>query len=151
MRNMILDETIFPDVIKKLNNGYNVIIDVTDDSMFPFIIGGNDRVMISPLSKSEIPLGAIILAQTVNGTYVLNRKVKNADENGYITLISDGGINDINQCHEKNIIGIARKIIRPNATWIELDKLSERRKGIIWYNLLPIRRYLINILRKFYI
>lgn len=76
MANKIIidNNTFFSHVESTIQKGENIEIAVKGKSMLPTLQEGKDKVVLSPLSKHELYIGAIVLFQ-VNSKHILHRLV----------------------------------------------------------------------------
>ena len=74
------------DVEKLLREKHTVSLPLTGLSMYPFLIGGRDRAIVSPLKESETPKkGEVYLYRRKQGILVLHRLVKVRDSGLFFT------------------------------------------------------------------
>lgn len=131
------DEVILSEVARQLNEGHDVIMTPRGVSMLPFIRGEKDSVLLRKISPIQV--GDIVLVN-FNGTYLMHRIM--AINGTRITLMGDGHLQGTETGNISDVIGTVIEIIRPNGRHIKPTK------GRIWVRLLPIRKYLLKIYRK---
>lgn len=134
---------LIPAIGKLIEEGQDVIFKPKGSSMLPFIRGGRDSVL---LRKAEnLKAGDIVLAEISKERYVLHRIEK--IENETIILMGDGNIVGRERCGREDVLAIAVKIIKDKR---EIDCQSQRhlRNAEIWRKLLPVRRYLLAIIKR---
>lgn len=138
---IVPNEEILPQVARMLADGINVVLPVAGNSMLPFIVGGQDSVL---LQKTSTPLhkGEIVLAQTVKGEYVVHRII--ACNKEQIILMGDGNLRGTEICQADKVLGVVIKIIKGKQN-IDCRSLAQRIKAELWYILLPFRRYLLAV------
>jgi len=74
------------DVEKLLLEGKTVMIPLNGLSMYPFLIGGRDRVILSPLKEGEkLRRGDVLLYRRKGSILILHRLVKLKDGGLYFT------------------------------------------------------------------
>lgn len=144
MRNVTLpNEELLPEVVKMLSEGNRVTIKAKGNSMLPFIVGGQDNVVLE--KKESYAVGDIVMAGFTPKLFVLHRILKIDGDN--IILMGDGNLSGVEQCRKENIFGHAISIIHKGKP-IDCNSKKERRKARIWRDLLPVRRYLLAIYRR---
>ena len=142
-RVVLANDVLLPEVVRLLDEGERVKLRVKGDSMLPFIVGGRDSVV---LGKTELlHKGDIALAHLADGRYVLHRILAIADER--VTLMGDGNLYGTEECHRRDIAGVAVKILR-NGKYIDCTSPDECSKATLWRVLKPFRRYLLGIYRQ---
>jgi hypothetical protein len=143
----IANDILIPELARLLDEEKEVRFTPSGVSMRPFIEGGADSVVLSPLHRDPRK-GDIILARVIapngNKLYVLHRLVRiEKDENGepaYI-LMGDGNLMGEEVCSRGDIIGRVAAIERPNG------KRKPLTRGRLWYALRPLRKYLLKLYR----
>lgn len=126
-----------------LSQGHCVTIRAKGNSMFPFITGDRDTVMLR--KAEDVAVGDIVLARLSTG-YVLHRVYSVQGE--WITLMGDGNLQATERCRRKDVLGRAVRIIRGDRP-VDCTSKAALRKAAVWRCLLPVRRYLLYALRKF--
>lgn len=130
--NVMLDE-----VSRLLQEGREVVIMPKGNSMRPFIRGEVDSVRLQ--HTKELRVGDIVLAR-YKGHYVLHRII--TIDGDKVTLMGDGNLQGVEEVQKSDVTGVVVEIIAPD---------GERRKpsnGYVWRNLLPVRKYLLKVYRK---
>ena len=137
---------VFREVEAWLADNHPVTLKAVGNSMWPFITGGRDEVVIQPYSaKQSLECGQIVLARLSEGCYVLHRILR--IDSDQITLLGDGHWRQREYCSSASIIGRV-SIIRRNGHSINCFHPAERFRTRLWMNLLPIRRYLLFLGRR---
>ena len=140
---LLLDnEPFFAEVVRLLSQGHRVTIRAQGNSMFPFIVGGRDSVVLC--RSKDIGVGDIVLARLPDGRYVLHR-VYRVEGDGFV-LMGDGNLQVTERCGKDRVLGKAVRILRGNRT-VDCTSRSAHRKAALWRQLLPVRRYLLYALR----
>lgn len=134
------NEILLSKVTQLLSEGHTVTIQAKGRSMFPFITGGRDSVVLQ--KAASIQTGDIVLANLADRGYILHR-IFDMTEKG-ITLMGDGNAYQKEECKQEDIAGKVVKIIR-NARYVDCSSSSELYKVRIWRMLLPIRKYILGI------
>ena len=142
------DKTIFPndrlfaEVTAMLTDGQTVTLWAKGNSMFPFITGGRDCVVLQ--QKRDLHIGDIALARLKNGRYVLHRIY--CLQGGTVILMGDGNLSTTETCRREDISGVAVKILRDGRA-IDCSSETKQFKTRLWRRLRPFRRYLLFICR----
>lgn len=137
-RRIIANSIIFSDVARLIAEGRSVRIAVKGNSMRPFIFHG-ESVELHPFTVVEV--GDIVVAQNTPDHYVLHRII--AIEGEFVTLQGDGNLEITEECLAKNIIAKVHSVERRSGRVVDLRTPSQRRWGVIWRWLHPVRRYLL--------
>lgn len=141
---IMANEALLPEVAKMLAKGLMVTLPVKGNSMLPFIIGGQDSVMLrkpaGTLQKWEI-----VFARTDNGAYVLHRII--AFDGSQVILMGDGNVHGVETCSRENVFGVVKNIIK-GKRYIDCELPTQRKKAKLWYRMLPLRRYLLTVYRR---
>lgn len=142
-RKVLLSNSIFfREVTEMLDSGMSVTIPVKGNSMFPFITGGRDRVVLK--RKDVLKAGDIVLALIDGRHYVLHRIY---DINGNnIRLMGDGNIDVFEKCKSENVCGTV-VLIERNGRKVRVSSFYESIKVHTWKILLPLRKYLLAVFR----
>lgn len=142
---LLLDnEPFFAEVARLLSQGHRVTLRAWGDSMFPFIAGGKDSVVLS--KSKDIGVGDIVLAALPDNRYVLHR-VYRMQGDGFV-LMGDGNLQATERCGKKHVQGKVVRILRGGRP-VDCTSKAAHRKAAVWRWLLPVRRYLLFALRKF--
>ncbi len=133
-----------PEIIKLLNEGHTVTLTLRGYSMRPFLEDRRDKGL---LVKAQNPaVGMPVLAEIEDKKYVLHRIVKIQGDN--VTLRGDGNLNT-EHCKLTDIKGEAIGFYRKGRTKIDSTKgMKWTVYSVLWTALLPVRRYLLAILRR---
>lgn len=137
------NEIFFAEVLDLVRQGRAVTISAKGASMYPFIRPSRDRVVLS--APDRVVVGDIVLALLDSGHYVLHRVLSIDGET--LRLMGDGNICSGEQCEMKDILAKATHIVRGGK---QMGTASSRERAIahLWRMLLPVRRYLLFILRR---
>lgn len=114
--------------------------------MFPFIRDERDSVVLQ--RSKNIAVGSIILARLQNGSYVLHRIYRLEKEE--IVLMGDGNLYATERCRRNEVVAVAVKIIR-DGRQVDCTSRKEFFKAWVWRKLLPVRRVLLFIGRRWWI
>lgn len=133
-KDVLLDE-----VAHLLSEGRDVTMVPKGVSMLPFIRGDKDSVVLR--KKNVVRVGDIVLAR-FGGKYVMHRVV--AVEGNSVTLMGDGNLQGVEQGDMSEVCGTVVEIVSPKGCH------RKPSKGKLWRRLLPVRRYLLKIDRKWH-
>lgn len=148
MKKLVLpNEILMGEVERLLSQGTAVTILTKGSSMLPFIVGERDSVELKPYGKPQV--GDIALAHLDNGAYVLHRIIAISDT-GVVTLMGDGNIRGTEHCYTGRLCGKAVTVIRRGRR-CNPDSSLWMFVWHIWRRLLPVRRYILAIYRRFLI
>jgi len=133
------DEQNLAQVPRLLDEGKAVVLkQIYGNSMLPFIRGGVDSVR---LRKPEgVKVGDIVLA-VFGGRPIVHRVI--AIDGTKVTLMGDGNPKGMTERGDlSNVLGIVDQIISPSG------RSRKPSNGKVWRRLLPVRKYLLRIYRK---
>jgi hypothetical protein len=125
------------EVSQLLHEGREVVMTPKGNSMRPFIRGQVDSVRLQ--RPEELKVGDIALARH-DGRYVLHRIIK--IDGDQVTMMGDGNLQGIEQIQKSDVTGVVVEIITPEG------KRHKPSSGWVWRKLLPFRKYLLKIYRK---
>lgn len=143
---IIPNDVLLGEVVRLVSEGEKVTIMTKGFSMLPFIIGGEDSVLLE--APKEIFPGIIALAQIRDGYYVLHRII--SVEGEMVTLMGDGNLRGCEVCRMNDIVAVATMIKKKDR---QIDCLSRQHllKARIWKALLPARRWILAVYRRIFI
>lgn len=140
----ISNAELFPHLIALMEEGHTVTLGLRGFSMRPFLEDQRDTAMMKKAERCVV--GEPVLAEITPGKYVLHRLVAIDGDN--VTLLGDGNLTP-EHCKVSDIkaqvIGFYRKGRR------KMDLVDGRKWRLysrVWMALLPIRRYLLAIYRR---
>lgn len=134
----------FEDVTRLLVSGEKVTIPVKGNSMEPFLVGGRDQVVLQ--KSSLLKVGDIVLVCLPEKGYVLHRIYRLSA--GMVILMGDGNLCATECCRPKDIQGKVIQIIR-NGRVVDCQTVSERWRVRLWQWLLPWRRIILGIYKRY--
>ncbi len=135
------DNKIIQEAVKLVEEGICVTLPVDGRSMLPFIIGGEDSVLLEKPQKSEI--GDVVLAWVEQCRFVVHRIIAiNGDE---VTLMGDGNIRGVEQCRLNDIKASVTYVVDKKGKRRNIKDRKHRCGSYIWRKLRPMRRYLLAI------
>ena len=121
-----------------LDEGKVVVLkQIYGNSMLPFIRGGVDSVR---LRKPEgVKVGDIVLA-VFGGRPIVHRVI--AINGTKVTLMGDGNLKGTEKGNLSEVLGVVDQIISPSGS------CRKPGNGRLWRRLLPVRKYLLKVYRK---
>ena len=126
----------YPLIQETLDQGGTFSLTITGTSMFPFIVGGRDKVTLSPLpeklKKNDLPL-----YRRANGAFVLHRIVKVCKDGTY-TCCGDHQWWLEKGLRREQMIGLATEYVRKGRTLTNRN-LNYRIYRTFWTWTLPLR------------
>ena len=131
------NEVLLEEVDRLLSEGRDVVLSPKGKSMLPFIREGKDVVMLRKMA--QVVQGDIVLAR-YREDYVMHRVI--AVEGNAVTLMGDGNLTGTEQVDISDVCGTVMVIIGPDG------RSHKPSKGGLWRRLLPLRKYLLKIYRK---
>lgn len=136
------NEILLGAVVEFINNGSDVKINISGNSMKPFLSDG-DVVLLRNTSLEDTKLGDIVLGK-YNGAYVLHRVIgKNRTS---VFLAGDNNFNQIEVIEADNILAKAIFLVK-DVGYVDLISGCARVKGLIWYYLRPFRKVYFKLFR----
>ena len=128
-----------------VNEGKEVVLNITGSSMSPLLIHQRDAVM---LSKIQTPpkRGDIVLFQREDGSYVVHRVRKVSDEGYY--MIGDGQTVTEGPVPNERLRAIVTKV-RRKGQWIERNDLKWWLFASFWLWIVPLRPFMVRLIRLF--
>ncbi|MDO5490458.1 MAG: S24/S26 family peptidase [Bacteroidaceae bacterium] len=145
MRKLVVPNSFFADAAEALKNGQSVRLHVDGQSMYPFIHGGKDEILVAPYDgKSPLEPWCCPFYQW-GGNYMIHRLI--GSDGDICRMLGDGNLYRIEEVPRHEIIGILRIIYHPDGS--EQDCMDSRwlKKAQWWYRLRKVRRFLIPLFR----
>lgn len=140
---------LLPEIIKFLEEGHSVTLQLRGFSMRPFLEDKRDKALLVKPDLNNIKVGDAVLAEIAPKHYVLHRIIRIFNDD--VTLRGDGNLatescklSDI----KATVVGFYRKGRK------QMDRTDGKKWRIystIWTYLFPIRRYLLAAYRRIYI
>ena len=140
------DENIIKEAAKLVEDGVSVTFPVKGRSMLPFIIGGKESVILQ--KAGTLQTGDVVLAEVGNGRHVLHRIVKLEPDIDRVTLMGDGNIRGTESCSYGKVLARATYVVDEKGRKRPLESGQARFKARLWKMLLPLRRWILAILRR---
>ncbi len=141
-----------------LEQGQEVILTVTGDSMSPFLRDKRDQVVLTAADPTALTVGDVPLYRRRNGQYVLHRIVERDDgvtctrygehsrpsEGGSLryTLLGDAQWQKEEGITPDQIVACATAFIRKGRRW-DCDSAAYQKNRLRWHRLLPWRRTML--------
>ena len=126
-------------LLERLREGKTIAVPTIGQSMFPFILGGRDKVLVHKLDRVNI--GDIVMA-SYRGTMILHRVY--AIEGSRLILMGDGNLQGTEVVDKSEVYGTAIEIIKSNG------RFRKPHKAWLWRHSLPFRGVMLKICRKWY-
>ena len=137
------NDMLLADVVSLLSSGHTVTLRAKGDSMFPFIVGGRDCVVLQ--RSRSVRVDDIVLARLPGRRYVLHRVYGTAGDT--FVLMGDGNVCGTELCRAEDVCGTVLKIIR-DGRYVVCRSPQEMRRVRLWKGLLPVRRYILALCRR---
>ncbi len=143
---VVSNNLLFEEVAAHIQEGRVVEIPTKGRSMFPFIIGGEDSLRLSPIT-TPIEVGEILLAHIPARGYVVHRVIWREANGDGLTLMGDGNIAGREQCKTHDVVARVVAIIH-NGMAVDCNSPAQRRRATLWRMLLPLRRLILAVWRR---
>ena len=140
------NELLIPEVGRLIEEGHTVRMTVRGRSMRPFIEDGRDKVILA--KADNLRVGDVVLAKTLEKSYVIHRLTEMDAATGQCILRGDGNL-DLEHCHKDDILAKVTDILRKKKDkHYSLNGTTWKTYSWLWTHLRPIRRYLLAIYRR---
>ena len=143
LEKMITDDKVLEEAIRLVGEGICVTLPVNGRSMLPFIIGGQESVILQ--KPGNVKVGDIVLAWVEDNRYVIHRVIEIEDL--HVTLMGDGNIVGKEHCTKDDIKALATHVVDAKRRIHPLYSRWRKVAGKLWFLLRPVRRYLLAIYR----
>ncbi len=140
------DAVIIREAVKLVDDGVSVTFPVKGRSMIPFIVGGRDSVILQ--KPGSLEPGLVVLAEISPDHFVLHRIIDISPDGMKITLMGDGNVRGTETCTPSTVLARATHVVDPEGRIIPLESEALLRRARLWRRLLPLRRYLLAIMRR---
>jgi len=140
------DEQIIREAVHLVEDGVSVTFPVKGRSMIPFIVGGKESVVLQ--QPGQLEKGMIVLAEVAPGHFVLHRIITIDPEHSRVTLMGDGNVRGTESCLPARVLARATHVVDENGRRRPLDSPCQMFRAKIWWMLLPVRRYLLAIMKR---
>jgi hypothetical protein len=138
------DNEIIQSAIKLVNEGLRVTFPVKGYSMLPFIIGGKESVDL--VKPENLQVGHVVLAWVEGCRYVVHRIIK--IDGNQVVLMGDGNIAGVEHCLLSDVAALAVNVVTPAGKHYDLYAPWRIKASRLWWQLLPIRRWILAIYRR---
>lgn len=140
------NEVLIPEVGKLISEGRTVTMTVRGRSMRPFIEDGRDKVILA--KADNLRVNDVVLAKTLEKSYVIHRLTEMDDTTGECILRGDGNL-DLEHCRKEDIMAKVTDILRKKKEkHYSLEGTTWKTYSWLWTRLRPVRRYLLAIYRR---
>ena len=147
MTNAISDHEIIQNAISLVREGLRVTFPVKGNSMLPFIIGGKESVDL--VKPADLQVGHVVLAWVEGCRYVVHRVIRIDGEQ--VTLMGDGNIVGVEHCTLSDVAALAVNVVSRQGKHHNLYAPWRVKASRLWFRLLPIRRWILAVYRRFYL
>lgn len=141
------NDIFFAQVESEISQGRSVWFKVKGNSMYPFLSGDKDSILLSPVNEPVVKNDVVLFFY--RGRHVLHRVIKIEGEK-YI-IQGDGVYASREFCHSKDIIGKVTQIQRPSGKIIPVTSFKWRMFSSLWVSLRFLRKYLLFIYRRLFV
>lgn len=138
------DREIIESAISLASEGMSVTFPVNGWSMLPFIIGGQESVVL--VKPGRLSVGQVVLAYVDGGRYVVHRII--SIDGDRVTLMGDGNVAGTEHCPQAGVKAVATHVVDARGRQRYLYAPWRVRAARLWWHLRPLRRYLLFIYRK---
>ena len=112
--------------------------------MLPFIIGGKESVDL--VKPKNLQVGHVVLAWVEGCRYVVHRIIK--IDGNQVVLMGDGNIAGVEHCLLSDVAALAVNVVTPAGKHHDLYAPWRIKASRLWWQLLPIRRWILAIYRR---
>lgn len=157
-------EELSPLLIACLDEGKEVLLTVTGNSMAPFLRHSRDQVVLKkPADPTTLQPGEVPLYRRKNGQMVLHRIVERDDgtkrrlygereplpsmhssSSLTYTMLGDAQIQREPNIRPEQIVAVAIAFVRKSKRW-DCHSTAYRRRSLRWHKLMPIRMPLVRL------
>ena len=138
------DEIIIHEAIRLVDEGVSVTFPVKGYSMLPFIIGGRESVILQ--KPQVVRLGDVVLAWVDDCRYVVHRVI--GIEGERVILMGDGNIVGVEHCLLGDVKALATHVVDAKGRKHDLYATWRQRASWLWWQMKPVRRYILAIYRR---
>lgn len=138
------NETLLGEIRTLLSQGKRVKLRAKGDSMWPFIHGIEDTLLLAP--AENLRKGDVVLARIDGERFVVHRIIQMTGDS--ITLMGDGNLYQTEECSRSDIYGTVENIIRGGKEH-HIKAPDARLRATVWRYLLPLRRMKFRISNRF--
>lgn len=139
------DEVIIQEAVRLVADGVSVTFPVKGRSMIPFIVGGQESVVLQ--KPDDLKVGHVVLAEIHPEHYVVHRIVRIGSD-GLITLMGDGNIRGTESCTPEHVLARATHVLDAQGRRHTLESKGQIFKARVWYRIRPFRRFILAVLKR---
>lgn len=141
---MITDAVILDEAVRLVSDGVSVTLPVNGRSMLPFIIGGQESVILQ--KPDTVQVGDVVLAWVEGCRWVVHRIIR--IDSDWVTLMGDGNIVGTEHCTVADVKARVTHVVDVKGQSHDIYNRWRTLGAKVWWRLRPIRRYLLFIYRK---
>ena len=141
---MITDAVIIDEAVRLVREGVSVTLPVNGRSMLPFIIGGQESVILQ--KPDTVQVGDVVLAWVEGCRWVVHRIIR--IDSDRVTLMGDGNIVGTEHCTVADVKARVTHVVDVKGQPHDIYNRWRTLGAKVWWRLRPIRRYLLFIYRK---
>ena len=141
---MITDAVILDEAVRLVSDGVSVTLPVNGRSMLPFIIGGQESVILQ--KTDTVQVGDVVLAWVEGCRWVVHRIIR--IDSDRVTLMGDGNIVGTEHCTIADVKARVTHVVDVKGQPHDIYNRWRTLGAKVWWWLRPIRRYLLFIYRK---
>ena len=141
---MITDAVILDEAVRLVSDGVSVMLPVNGRSMLPFVIGGQESVILQ--KPDTVQVGDVVLAWVEGCRWVVHRIIR--IDSDRVTLMGDGNIVGTEHCTVADVKARVTHVVDVKGQPHDIYNRWRTLGAKVWWRLRPIRRYLLFIYRK---
>jgi hypothetical protein len=141
---MITDAVILDEAVRLVSEDVSVTLPVNGRSMLPFIIGGQESVILQ--KPDTVQVGDVVLAWVEGCRWVVHRIIR--IDSDRVTLMGDGNIVGTEHCTVADVKARVTHVVDVKGQPHDIYNRWRTLGAKVWWRLRPIRRYLLFIYRK---
>ena len=141
---MITDAVILDEAVRLVSDGVSVTLPVNGRSMLPFIIGGQESVILQ--KPDTVQVGDVVLPWVEGCRWVVHRIIR--IDSDRVTLMGDGNIVGTEHCTVADVKARVTHVVDVKGQPHDIYNRWRTLGAKVWWRLRPIRRYLLFIYRK---
>lgn len=134
---VIANDVYLPVIRELLEEGKEVSLTISGNSMSPFLIHERDRVLLGP-AQARMQKGDIAIFQRENGQFILHRIYRVSKENQYF-FIGDAQTEIEGPISRTQIFGKVKAVCR-KGKWLKPGDFWWEFFGHVWLRMIPVRR-----------
>ena len=144
-KRLILGNAFLAEAAHALRVGRQVKVRIDGGSMFPFIRGGRDVVVLQPCPEEGALQPGCCYFYCWEGQYMVHRFI--GTDGTRCLFMGDGNIVRQERVERSEVVGILRYIIRPDGRTIDCLSPTWLRRGMAWYRYRWLRRWVLPLCR----